>query len=86
MALEDEIQKIEGWLGSVDSVIGKGIVIFDQVRETVSPTVTRIPDTTSGRPEPISSKPIVTGQAGLGGSGNIVIAAAIIGYLLLARK
>lgn len=87
-----EIQKAEGILGDVDSVIQKGLGIFDDVRtrffpaSTNTPVTSKLPDTTDGQPEPVASRPIVQGSASLGGSGTAIIAALIIGYLIIARK
>ena len=83
-SFDDLLAQSESALGNIESIIGKGLGIFGDVKEAVwTKQSAPVPQNT---PEPVASKPAITGQTGLGGSGSVIIAAAIIGYLLIARK
>jgi len=83
MAWEDEIQKTSSILEDVSGVVGKGLDIFSNVRETLFPTYSQSPPA----PEPVAAKPIVKSASPLFGlAPGMIVAILVVGYLLFAKK
>jgi hypothetical protein len=84
MAWEEEIQKTQNIFGDVGGLIETGLGIFGSVKETIYPAWSQSPPAPTPTPEPIAAQPIVLG--GLSLTPKVIIAALVIGYLLLAKK
>ena len=82
-SFEDIIQGTSSVFGDIDRVVSQGLEIFNKAKGEVF--TTKSAPVPVGTPEPIASRPIVTGTAGFGTSG-LVVAAIVIAYLLVARK